>query len=214
MEKIFVPHLIYRNVLVMMRDYRHLDMVSPEIPEDKFRKDIQFDGVVTVEAVDGEGHRPRQKITTYLAIMGINSKYTESTAGFKRYIDQITRQRGGKMKKENLEVIIISPEELSTHIKKKIADISSEKLRILKYTYNVFKTEIPKHRLNDPHELMTGEEVEKTMENLASEPHKHGKLRAHKDPTAIWYGFEPGDLVRVRAVSENSGKKILYRYVV
>lgn len=215
MERVFVPYLVYKNVLLMMEKYRHLKVIDDVIPEAKFRQDIQYDGAVVINAIDDELHRPREPTNTVVSVMGVNSKYIKAVADFKMHITHVLNDYKKREKNSDtkLEIVIISPDKLSTHIKKKIVDLSKGGIRILTYSYDVFKAEITKHKNNDPYELLSGEEVEKLMEDLAAEPHYLPILRS-QDPTAIWYGFEKGDVVRVRAISENAGRKIIYRYVI
>lgn len=210
MQSLFVPQLIYENVLLMMKNYRYLEPITPILPEDKFRKDIQYGGVVNIKAKDSDGHRPREETITYISIMGIDSKFIKATADFKRHINNLI----GKEKDKKIDIIIISYNEPSIHINKKIAELTTSKMRIFTYNYDVFKAEIPKHKHNGIHELLNGEEVEYILDSLMTEPHHLPKLRAHKDATAIWYGFEPGDIVRVRTISEISGEKIIYKQVI
>lgn len=205
----FVPYLVYQNVRCMAKNYRYLDIITEELKEEEFRKEIQYSGLIRIDAEDGENHRKREPRLTSIIIMGIGSKYIKASADFTNYMNKVIGRNN-----EARDILVVSNEAPSTFIHKKIKELSKNNIRIFIYDYNVFKLEVPKHKFNAPHTLLSPDEVEELMHNLYVKEHNLPKIIAHKDPTAIWYGFEKGDIVKINAVSDISGQKIIYRLAI
>lgn len=209
MNEVFVPKLVYDNILIMVKKYRKLDIIDGELSESQLRKNIQYDGFINLKAVDGEGHRPRDKTTTYISLMGINSKYIKGSADFTLHVKHLTSKDKG-----NIDLIMVSSSAPSSHIKKKITTLSSSRLRIFTYTYDVFKCEKPLHVRNSPHILLDPAEAEKVLAELKTKPQYLPKIRTKTDHTAIWHGFEPGDIILVDAISDISLRKYIYMQAI
>lgn len=72
--------------------------------------------------------------------------------------------------------------------------------------------DIFKHILVPKHEILTGEDRDKILNNYRVKPHQLPWI-LHTDPAAIAIGAVPGDIVKITRESPTAGKYTSYRFV-
>ncbi len=107
------------------------------------------------------------------------------------------------------DVIFISKTEISSHIKKIVAEMNNYTCM---YLYNNFKLEIPAIEGMPEHRYASAEEVHELIYGYYKTIDTMPKIHA-SDPAIIWLGARTGDIIRIIRPSESAGYSIAYRYV-
>lgn len=143
---------------------------------------------------------------TYILLLHYDSEYSSKTPVFKSLINSI--------KYNNINIIIISKDPLSTHVNKQVVELSNDTKKIFNYTYDRFKIILYNHVLCSPHTLLSKDEEEYLLKNILKKKKSHLPKIKLSDPQVIWIGGNIGDIVRIDRDSEITGKSIYYRVVI
>lgn len=228
----YLPFMVYENVLEFLK-YRKLILVGAALEEKKFIEKIQMSGYVIVEAKDADDkqRRPNKsmhpatvglQVKTYIAIVEPNSEVSQKSADFEKMLKDIHPIFSAK-RNYNIEVILITKEELKSNITNKIAtytltggtkkDAAEGFILINNYTYKNFIIVVPKHIMVPPHRILSKEEEEQLLAETYTRKIDIPKI-TQKDPNAIWHDGQRGDIFEILVPSENSGTEIHYRCVI
>jgi DNA-directed RNA polymerase subunit H len=79
--------------------------------------------------------------------------------------------------------------------------------------YHTFSLDVPRCQGVCPHEVVPAAEALKILAAERLGPRSLPQIKA-SDPVAVWIGAAPGQVVRVRPVSETTGEAVQYRLVV
>jgi DNA-directed RNA polymerase subunit H (RpoH/RPB5) len=191
---------IYLNIQKFITQYRKYDILDGNLANQvEFNKIILDEHYIKCNCLD-----PQTQKKVYVILLKRDSKYIKSTANFKKLMVGLG--------KEESDVIVISKEPLSIYVKKLLPKLSN--LVIYNYLHRHFAIEIPKGPLCSKHTILTQSEIE----HLCSK-----ELMIHPlglpsilvtDPQCIWIGAKVGQVVKIEAFSEITGKTIRYRIVV
>lgn len=231
----YLPYRVYRN-LEKFAEYKRLELVqgaiysehkkrySTFLTQDEFTKNIQYYNYVLMEFQDKsdkerkiKGMHPNtkdKKVITYILLFDPESDYTSSTQKFTKILNRIP-EFSDEIRKNNLEIIIISYRDLSIHLEKKIeANLNpgtenSGYIRIFPYKYLYFTSERPIHKLVSQQRILSKKESDKILEELCLNKQNLPKIKK-TDPIMIWLGAELGDIIEALMPSEVSGIETKY----
>lgn len=239
MEHQYFPYVIYKNIEIFSK-YRKLDLIQGAIysenkkkydkylDQTEFVKNIQYYGYILLEFKDSANKERNfskevhittksKKTITYILLLDLESIYTQSTQNFIKVLNRIP-EFDDNNRKNNLEILIISHNELNIHLTKKLDSLifngSSESgfLHLFSYKYLHFSSERPKHLLTAPQRILNKQEAAEVLEVLCAEKNNLPKIRK-VDPICIWLGAEIGDIIEAKLQSEISGIETKYLVV-
>jgi len=204
----FLPGRVYENLIKMTR-YRNI-----KLSEEPLSTDTVVTRLNHYEFLLISGKRTndmRGDATVHIVLIAPGSIYATKSPGFKKLLKALPKN----IKGEKTEVIFISEEALTVHIKKVI--LSHKKtnpgLLIESHNYAIFEIETPKHESVPPHFVATDEEVNEFCTTRYTSREYFPKI-LQSDPQAVWLGLRPGMVVRVERLSETAGISIAYRYCI
>jgi len=242
----YLPAQVHENIVEEFLKHRKLKLVAGSVSKrkaqrvvshegslntDDFTKAIQMDGYVIVEAEDmpNKDRRYRKQVSeenqkkktrTYIVILDMNSKFASQSPEFLALMKRIPGFDHEK-RDYNIDVIIVSQHELSSHIQKKIdlyrsfgTDTAGFTL-LEDYQYHVFRSNImdPNHAFVPRHRLLSKDEENELLAGRNAE--KKDLPRIHQsDPPIVWIGGEVGDIVEILQPSESTGTSYDYRVVI
>lgn len=240
----YLPYLIYQHLEKFITSCR-LELVAGSqyseskktashkatyLDQDEFTKNIQYYGYVQLEAKDAP-HKDRRfrktiaksarskPVRTFILLLDIDSTYAKSTVQFTKLLERIPGFTDTK-RQFNLDVIVISKDELSVHLNKRIVASmtngddhdNSGFIRIAAYKYSMFSSVKQDNVLVPPHRIMSKDESQALLERLMVEKRDLSKIR-QSDPMAVWLGAEIGDIIDIDGFSESAGIEKKYRVV-
>jgi len=226
----YLPFMVYENVMEFLK-YRKLVLVGSVLEEKKYIEKIQMNGYVIVEAKDSDEKQRRQNksmhpntfglpVKTYVVIIEPNSEVSQKSADFEKMLKDIHPIFSAK-RNYNIEIILITKEELKSNILNKIDSYSviggaknkEGYILIQNYTYKNFVIVVPKHIMVPPHRILNKEEEEQLLAETYTRKMDIPKITS-KDPNVIWHDGLRGDIFEILVPSENSGVEIHYRCVL
>jgi DNA-directed RNA polymerase subunit H (RpoH/RPB5) len=203
---------IYENIYKFATEYRKYTLVDKKPTDVEFKKQLQYDRYIKIEALTPQ----KERVT--MVILDENSKYTKTMSDLRLLLVQITRAdkkpAPNSTDRPNRLLIIVSKEDLKAQIAK-IAPIIPW-AQIFNYYYHHFIIEIPKAIFCSPH-VIIGEEERQTLRAnyIDQDPNCNVLPRIFEDdPQCIWIGAKVGDIVRITRLSNNVGESVEYRKVV
>ena len=122
-------------------------------------------------------------------------------------------------RKFNMDVILITENELTSHPIKKLQEFSTEGTETLGFInfvheiYTLFIMDIFDHVTVPEHRILSRKEEEAVLKQLRIGRHQLPKANT-KDGACIILGAEVGDILEISAFNENSGIERRYRLVV
>lgn len=205
----YEPLTVYNN-LIEMTKYRNIELKSPVMAEEEVIKKLNHNEYIIIDGVRSDKDI-RGAIKLYIILIAPNSDFAGKTASFKEMMKVLPKNDS----KNNVEIMIISENGLTIHIKKYLAILRKESSLFLinEYNYEIFTIEIPKYVGTSHHEIMSNEEVEDFCSLHNTDPNRFPEIR-EDDPYAVWIGLRPGMVVRVHRISDTAGKSIAYRYCI
>jgi DNA-directed RNA polymerase subunit H (RpoH/RPB5) len=235
----YIPFVIYKNIKKFL-EYRNLELVSGYqkfnkgqyvqtkefLGESEFIKTVQYSGYVQIETKDKPTYKRRYSIVTsetnknkpvktFILILDVNSQYGKATQKFTKLINRVPNI-SKKNRNHNIEILVISKNEFSTHIRRKINTFQTEEpgyVRIFPHKYVRFTTEVPKNDLIPPHRILPEDEIKIIMEELnVTKKSEFPKIPITK-PICVWLGANVGDLIEILPLSESVGQDKKYRFV-
>ena len=159
------------------------------------------------------GKRPATDIrgaaTVVTILIAPNSKYANKTADFKRLLKDLPKTEGV------LDVILVSEDPLTTHIKKQILAHKEENAHMIieDHDYRPFMINPTEHKAVPKHVIPTHEEITRLCRYFYTSPEKFPKI-LQSDVQAVWLGLKPGMVVKIYRVSETGGVSVAYRYCI
>ena len=200
---------IYQNVVIWAEKYRKWKITSDKAEDERAYLSSIGQKYFMLKGKD-ESYNPARQV--YIFIFPLNSIYIKSSNDFVRIEHLMDRKQS-----EPVDLFIITPDLVSSHIRKKIADeFVKAGITTLNYIYDIFKDEmpttkavtVPKYKIfrdkKDIAEVLDENKIVK-VEQLPGIP--------VTDPQMIWIGAKVGDLVELIGPSESAGKKLKYRRV-
>lgn len=122
-----------------------------------------------------------------------------------------------KKPKESVEIIVITPDPVNPHIRRKIAnEFTPNGIVTNNYIYDIFKDELPatKSVIVPKHTVISDQnEIKKILEENKLEKVEQLSRIPVTDPQAIWHNAKVGDVIKITGPSENAGQRIQYRRV-
>lgn len=197
-QQLFV---IYKNVNTFY-EYRGLKSTDQELSQDQFVKKITRDKYLILNSVPK--NPTNDQVGFNLVLVYPNTECETKRANMIKLINYI--------KEPKVDVLIITPNELSSSVNKLLASLSKSsgehEFRTYKsFTYRLLTTILPDHELVPKYEFADKElfkeyeleELPKILEN---------------DPQMIWIGAKVGDVIKATFLSEVSIESINYRIVI
>ena len=205
----YEPVTVYNN-LIKMTTYRGIELKSPAMTEAEVIKKLNHNEYIIINGTRRENDI-RGAVNLFIILIAPNSDFAGKTASFKEMMKVLPKADA----KTQLEVMIISENGLTIHIKKYLVILRKESAPLLinEYNYEIFTIEIPKYNGTSLHEIMSNEEVEEFCSLHHTDPNRFPEIYQH-DPYAVWIGLRPGMVVRVHRISDTAGKSIAYRYCI
>lgn len=203
----YIPGEIYKN----LRDFvKHRGIVTDHTWMDTAKFS---DTLNTYEYVKIEGKRVDSRganLDVFIFLVMPYSSYATRTPNFKKLFNVIPRA-----KLDAAEVMFISHEEHSPHLKRLIDELRREHkgMYIETYDYSKFIIVIPEHVGVPRHEIASKEEVDDWCEKYGVARDELKKIHS-SDPPAVWIGAKPGDVVKIHRPSESAGKAVVYRLCI
>jgi DNA-directed RNA polymerase subunit H (RpoH/RPB5) len=144
---------------------------------------------------------------TYILLFHYNTELYSKTHDLKKVLNNF------KKIQFDYDIILITKNEISTHVKNYINSIRS-KFNIINYTYKLFTIIIPKHILSNKHEILSNEEGEHLLNNiLFCKKSNLPKIKIY-DPQIIWSSGKVGDIVCITRYDDITGLSLYYRVIV
>lgn len=202
--------------------------MSSMIDQKTFTKNIQYYGYALIEAKDSNNKDRRfpktildqnknKPVKTYVLLFDTDSIYAQTTQNFIKVLSRIPGF-DDKNRNFNMDIIIVSINELNLYIMKKVDSLITEGdenngyIHIHPYRYYHFTSERPKHKLVAEQRIISKQEEKKVLENLSTEKKYLPKIRK-VDAISIWLGCEIGDIIEAKVLSEISGIDTKYLVV-
>ncbi len=202
----FIPGQIYNNLIKLCK-YRN-SVINTEILEPgTVVQRLNHYEYLTITAVR-PGNDERGRALCVIVLIAPDSKYSTKSGDFKKLLKSLPVD-------DNLEVLFVSPEPLTVHIKKYLGKHRQEnpKVFIEDYDYTPFLIVCPEHISVPPHFIATAEEIAAFCKRWYKQKEQFPKI-LQSDPQAIWLGLRPGQCARIHRPSENAGIAIVYRICI
>ncbi len=215
---------IYNNLFTFLK-YKNLISLDNQIEDSEFIKNIfnneyfiiktisnqfqdQIDNVNLFLTDNKTNSNFNPDITvTYIIIFHYNSEIYSKTQEIKKVLNKF------KKISLNYNIILITKNNISTHVNNYIESIKS-KLLIIPYTYKLFTIIIPEHILSNKHEILTDDETIDLLNNiLYCKKNNLPKIKL-RDPQIIWSPGKIGDIVKITRYDDITGISIYYRVIV
>jgi DNA-directed RNA polymerase subunit H (RpoH/RPB5) len=199
-------------------------MKYPKINDNDFIKHIYNNEYFTITTVDDKYTKEeiqeikdnldnnnykneKQYKITYILLFHYNSELYSKTQDLKKILNTF------KKNTFRYDIILITKNEISTHVKNFINTIKN-KLIIKNYTYKLFTIIIPKHILSNKHEIVLKENEEHLLNNILMCKKSNLPKIKLTDPQIIWSPGTVGDIVCITRYDDISGLSLYYRVIV
>lgn len=202
----FIPGQVYSNLIKLCK-YRNTVINTPILDANVVVQRLNHYEFLIIGAVR-PGDDERGRALCAIVLIAPNSKYSTKSGDFKKLLKQLPQD-------DNLEVLFVSPEPLTIHIKKQLTKhrIANPKVFIEDYDYTPFLIVCPEHVCVPPHFIATEAEIAAFCKRWYLQKEQFPKI-LQSDPQAIWLGLRPGQCVRIHRSSENAGLAPVYRICI
>ena len=215
--------VIYNNLYTYF-NYKKLIPLDDKINDNEFIKHIYNNEYFTITTIEDKYTKEeikeikdnlentnykneKQYKLTYILLFHYNSELYSKTQDLKKILNLF------KKKTFQYDIILITKNEISTHVKNFI-DTIKNKLHINNYTYKLFTIIIPKHILSNKHDIVLKENEEELLNNvLMCKKANLPKIKI-SDPQIIWSSGKIGDIVCITRYDDISGITLYYRVIV
>ena len=215
--------VIYNNLYTYF-NYKKLIPLDDKINDNEFIKHIYNNEYFTITTIEDKYTKEeikeikdnlentnykneKQYKLTYILLFHYNSELYSKTQDLKKILNLF------KKKTFQYDIILITKNEISTHVKNFI-DTIKNKLHINNYTYKLFTIIIPKHILSNKHDIVLKENEEELLNNvLMCKKANLPKIKI-SDPQIIWSSGMIGDIVCITRYDDISGITLYYRVIV
>ena len=202
---------IYKNVEKLMK-YRNINPNGNFLSENDFNKNFIHNEFITIEGTNTFDMPNRINKFSYILLISPNSNYGLKSQDFKALMKNKISTNFSTKLTEGIDLLIITENQLSTHIEKVLTNIRTENPNsfIENYPYFKFAIEIPKHISVPKHEYATEQEINDIIINSYKMKNNLPKINS-SDSAIIWLGARIGDIIKITRFSENAGYSIAYR---
>lgn len=204
---------VYGNLVLMMA---HRGVVIPK--ETILGTESVIKALNDEETVSITGTRPAGDIRGAAAVTCIllspSSKYLR-TGDFRKLVERQISVMSAGGEKLPLEVILVSKDGLSTHVKREIDAFKLRRPDVLieDHTYRIFLINVTKHVSVPEHSIASEEEVARFCHSYCTSKDRFQKILT-SDAQAVWLGVRSGMVVKILRQSETAGTALVYRYCV
>lgn len=198
---------VYNNLKEFVK-FRNVKTTHSWYDRQKFTDNFQYSGFISIQGRKEDKHGNRD---LYIYLISPDHPYgikgSEFTKLFENYIPKASLPTS--------EVILINSVPFKATILKKISSYRNTYplLHIENYDYSKLLVVTPNHILVPQHTILSEEEAAKACGEMFATKDKFRKIEM-TDAAMMWYGARPGDLVEIKATSENAGECIRYAYVI
>jgi DNA-directed RNA polymerase subunit H (RpoH/RPB5) len=215
--------IIYNNLYTYF-NYKKLIPLDEKINDDDFIKHIYNNEYFTITTITNNYNsddikeindnldninykNDKNYKVTFILLFHYNTELYSKTQDLKKIINTF------KKNPFKYDIILITKNEISTHVKNYIDSIKN-KLTIINYTYKLFTIIIPKHILSNKHEILSKEEEDKLLNTvLFCKKINLPKIKL-SDPQIIWSSGKISDVVCITRYDDISGLSLYYRVIV
>jgi DNA-directed RNA polymerase subunit H (RpoH/RPB5) len=206
------PVIVYANIRKMM-GYREL--TAPPANEAQMIKDLNISNAHIIYSSRKATER-RRELACIIVILAANAGAAHTISEFKNLCATI------KLTNDiPVNIMFVTFDVFSPSIIKEIARIKAQgmgpvptaRLRVETCLYKNFVADCTLFCMAVPHEIMTPAEVTEYVERTFAVIEELPRI-LDTEPMSIFYGFEPGQLIRIRRLSENAGEAVTYRLCV
>jgi DNA-directed RNA polymerase subunit H (RpoH/RPB5) len=188
----------YVNIQKFILTYRKYKVDNKFLDFPTFKKTIQTDQYIKHKCFDVTKGR-----VVFIYLFKCDSIYLKTTPQFKRLMD--------KLPEEPYDVIIITKVCLSIYINKALLKYTH--LKIFNYLHKYFCIELAKGPMCSEHIILSNNEVRSLCaRELIIHPLSLPSISIN-DPQNIWIGGEIGQVIKIKSISEITGKTIRYKIV-
>lgn len=206
----YEPGVVYEN-LVRMVKYRGAKLTGTALDPGQVQLRMNQHGYATIVATrEASPTDPRGPANIHILLIAPGSDYANKSPKFKNLLSAVPLVA-------NLEVIVVSSDGITPHIKKVIEHYNAEPpvagAHVYEYDYKWFVIETPKHNSCEQHELVPTDEVEALCHRMYMSKEDYAKITT-SDAMAVWLGLRPGMVVKVTRASKTAGISENYRICV
>lgn len=127
-------------------------------------------------------------------------------------IDQLTSElRNVSPERNTSDLMFIADKPIGNPASNKLETLKGHKIEY--WTYDRLRINIPEHFFIDRVEKLSKVETMEIMRTLYIKP-SNFPILSTQDMTTRWYGFDPGDVIRIWRNREHIGRSVEYRMVV
>lgn len=235
---------IYNNLYTFF-EYRNLVPLDEKLDNDEFIKHIYNNEYFLIHTVNGNITDSETKLEikdnlTNLKYNNKNKLYKITYVVLFHYATDIHSKSPEFKKIMNLlsktpflyNVIVITKNSLSTHVKNFIATINNKKfenlnttecncgynycsclkLQIFTYEYERFTFIVPNHILANKHRILSYEEETELIETILTNKSKFPVIKIY-DPLIIWSSGIVNNIVEITRNDDITGKSLYYRVI-
>lgn len=235
---------IYNNLYTFF-EYRNLVPLDEKLDNDEFIKHIYNNEYFLIHTVNGNitDNETKLEIRDNLTNLKYNNKnklYKITYVVLFHYATDIHSKSPEFKKIMNLlsktpflyNVIVITKNSLSTHVKNFIATINNKKfenlnttecncgynycsclkLQIFTYEYERFTFIVPNHILANKHRILSYEEETELIETILTNKSKFPVIKIY-DPLIIWSSGIVNNIVEITRNDDITGKSLYYRVI-
>lgn len=154
-------------------------------------------------------------VKTFIIILNMDNYYNKSVS-FSKILDIITDEITAKY---NIDMIIITPEKVSSDIEKLILKYQSDGsdtngyYRINTYYYGYFYCAIPRHVAVPTMHIIPPHKEQDKLDFIYREKKELGKIKV-SEPAMVWIGAEPDNIIKIFNRSESTMIETMYRLVI
>jgi DNA-directed RNA polymerase subunit H (RpoH/RPB5) len=212
----FIPYVVYKNLFIFMK-YANISFDDKEMNLDQFSKDIQHYGFISFKALDRHQRRIVIFVVNKNDLLVKNHEFNRKAPDFTKLVHYFPTPKitkGVCTFKDEIEVMVISEDGMTTHVCKKANEIMRGRpgLVIHDYNYTLFNEVIPEGLICDEHIVLSDEEVVKLIKFQKFTKKELPKI-SRIDPQVIWIAGRPGDIIQINRTSETSIVLPYYRVV-
>lgn len=209
MAELYPPYEVYRMINKAML-YRGGVLDNEPEPQNNVINQLNTKGYITVNGQRTDADVRGAAIIIYV-IIAPNYKYSSKSQDFKKLLKLVAPKR--TVTGTRVELIFIS--EVDEKIFKNADSIEDVKklaqlnIHMYGYEYRHFKSEKPVYKGGPSYEIMSNDEVQELCDKFLISTDKFPILPT-TDVISIWYGFRPGNIVRINMSSDTAGEAIIY----
>jgi DNA-directed RNA polymerase subunit H (RpoH/RPB5) len=203
---------VYKN-LIKALGYRNITLTTPTLADADYIQQFTDMGYVVIK---GERKNDiRGDCVCFAVIISPDNNAVSKSQSFRNLVSHIDINLETKTP---VNFIIVTQDELSSTINKRVAELyeGNHNLLVETYVYSKFIIDFTKHCMYVPHEIIN-EETDSDYKHYCSKTKiKKQMLPLIKstDTPIVWLGAKAGMVIRVNRLSNTAGETIVYRRVI